>query len=1141
MAPRRKSPAGAAQAAAAATLMTPDEMALRITHIFTEAQKTKAGHRKLHNSLRKLHLDAVRPRTPEAERAFNRPFAMCLNHVLGTKRRGPTVDRVLDFVHTFIAFSREKDREMARAERAKNGRAAPPANGDEDEDLDDQDFLSNQFAAWIILYLLKGIAARDKNIRLRCARLIYNVASHLPDIDDNLFMRLKTDLYPRARDKEPMVRKEVVSALSILQGTEEDDEPDTVIQKLTELLQYDPAPVVRRAALLHVAPSNGTIAAIISRCRDEDAATRRAAYKVLADHVTHFSQLSSTLLAAILNNGLCDPDATVKRACAELVSGWVKQSALELARLLAQLNVVRTPVAETVVLECLQLRPNREPALKLTFSREYWRNLTPETALILRCWVEATNTVEDLLIEDLAYFLQLHTNNMITNDDEQLEAPLTFVVQELLTICLQADYSDLAGRKIMFELVRNMIESVMVPDDLIPPIIKLFRLISVDERDFIRIISETISDVMDNSYERRIAAGDATEDEAAMDEDAIEDDAAFRAMKCLVTVRHTLEATSQGWMADSMTPMHGLIAELIVPALQRYAAAGDIVAQCVRCLGLISLTSRMHAVQNMGQFLGYATLMSAEEDLVQVNVAALSVIGDLMVVYGAAALETNPSRVADVIARNMQSPVRALSALAVEAAVKLLLSNRLQDPKLLSLMIVQYFTPETQSFPDTYQCLQFFVQTYSTILANKQHLATVFPRVLSTLATTEFGSKATALNSIGTRMSPWLECSDGGSANLQLRVTKCMLEAALDGMHDAGDLPLKPALQICSKWLFDGLADAGTIRTIRRLLERIPERSVDTVTVKAIQKLERALVRVYPADADAAEALDEDPEPASAESTAPPTPAARGRRVASSTPAMVLRKRSRPGSSSEASTPGGGDAMLAVTAPATRTAAAAASAAARGARRGLHTAATPAARRTIATRASPIPLTPDLNGADATPSRRPTRRNARNAPTNDDSDLSDIDDRVAGAMTPGVLAGGRRKAPLRGKPVAPPALKPAATAVAAAGATGRAPRRRVVEVEIPIVVKRKRSAAPPPPPPPAPAPPSDSESESAGGSDSESNDDEDVPTPRASRPQDIAALRRMAPKQARRAALVAEEIDDLLANESSDSDGESDD
>jgi condensin complex subunit 3 len=453
-----------------------------------------------------------------------------------------------------------------------------------------------------------------------------------------------------------------------------------VENKLIEMLQYDPAPMVRRSVLAHIPLSTSTIAAIVSRCRDEDPSTRKAVYKMLSVHIKSFDQLGSSFLNSVLGNGLRDPDAGVRKSCVELVTKWVDGSVINLARLLAILNVVKSPVSEDIVMECLRhSKSNSESTksdqvnlMKLNFTDDFWRNLTPETALVLRCSLDISENAEEFSVEKLAYFLQFHTNQMITNMDESLDDAYVYVVHEILKICAKMDYSDPHGSRLMFALVRNMMASIAVPEELIPPLIDLFRLICIDERDFIRVVNEIVSDILDScmkdSGDSKVESEDASNDEL------------FRCLKCLLIVRKALEASSLGWTNEAFSSMHGVLGELIEPALQRYSDIGVVVANAIACRGLVAISSQKHATMFFDSFIAYAGVECAtDEELIEVVSTSLRVIFDLLLLFGSITLNADMSKVITVLQNSLKSPLRVLELLTVEGCIKLLLGGRIDS------------------------------------------------------------------------------------------------------------------------------------------------------------------------------------------------------------------------------------------------------------------------------------------------------------------------------------------------------------------------------------------------------------------------------------------------------------------------------
>ncbi|ORZ40225.1 hypothetical protein BCR44DRAFT_40470 [Catenaria anguillulae PL171] len=855
-------------------------VAQSIAVIFNEAQKSKAGHRKLFNSLRRLHLDAVNKRK---DQEFLRPLVSALNTVLATKLRGPAIERLVVFLPGFIAFSQEKDRDVARKARVatleQSGHDPNQLDfaADDEEFNDEEDnFPSSHLAVSLINYLLHGVDAKDKNVRYRCARLIFMISSNLTTLSDNLFESMKLLLCSRTRDKEPAVRKEIVLALSNLQASDDDG---AVAQKLADMLLTDPSPLVRRTALAHLTITSTNVAAVVSRCRDVDPATRRAVYKVLAVQVPDPASLGPQFLNTVLSSGLRDPDMSVRQACVDLVHMWVKGSAPQLATLLVQLNVVASPIAEDLVMECCRGTAASGP-LGLTMSRDSWRNLTPETSLLLRCYTQVwldnpaaipkrhsekttaqsdngadtTSTVveqvayttvdEILVVERLAYFMQLHCNHMITNTDESLEAAYMFVVRELVKIATLADYSDPHGRTLMFNLVRNMLGARAVPEDLVGPLIELLRLLCIDERDFIRVVNEVIGDTLDSVQ----GFDDDEEQGLELDEEETlfrEEQYLFSNLKALVILRRTLEATSLAWTSDTMVPMHGLVNELVAPAPIRFPRFGVVIANALACLGMISLTSKDHAKAAAPQLVRYTDVLNdqdrdEDDEILDVAHVAFASLLDLVLLYGVEELGLESEDVVSSLFAAIDDPVRSLGAAVIPGCVKLALAGRLVDPEFIGVLAAQALSGRWSINPEIHQCLDYFMQHFPTTHANKQIIADVFPQVLAEVVN-HHNVKPVGLLPVGAKLAACLEDPEFG-AELQLHVMAQLLDVA-----NPHQVPIKPAIQICSKFTVQGgTVDSEKVKELQVMIANIPSSSLDVPANNALNRVLKTLIDVTP-------------------------------------------------------------------------------------------------------------------------------------------------------------------------------------------------------------------------------------------------------------------------------------------------------
>lgn len=73
-----------------------------------------------------------------------------------------------------------------------------------------------------------------------------------------------------------------------------------------------------------------------------------------------------------------------------------------------------------------------------------------------------------------------------TNTDTATSMNYEFIITQLLDISLCLDYADEVGRRKMFEFLRHILRSYELIDDHLERILKVFKTISIDERDFTR-------------------------------------------------------------------------------------------------------------------------------------------------------------------------------------------------------------------------------------------------------------------------------------------------------------------------------------------------------------------------------------------------------------------------------------------------------------------------------------------------------------------------------------------------------------------------------------------------------------------------------------------------------------------------------
>lgn len=267
----------------------------------------------------------------------------------------------------------------------------------------------------------------------------------------------------------------------------------------------------------------------------------------------------------LLRWGLNDRDEGVRASAGKMFNyRWIEDANGDLLEVLERMHVVGS--ANTDMTNNNTAGGVKELAMKgfwderkdvvdgLELDDAYWDNLTPESAFLVRSfndWCRSAkhqgkyeNLVEEKLPEvtKLAYHLQIQLNKLITlltdgpdasrvieedeasNDSTEQE----FIVVQLLMIALSMDYGDEIGRRKMFQLLRDSLAIVELPEAVTKIVVQCLAKLSLGEADFCMLILEVIAEIHDRIEEQQDEE-DKDDDEDEEDDD--DDDAAAQLMQ----------------------------------------------------------------------------------------------------------------------------------------------------------------------------------------------------------------------------------------------------------------------------------------------------------------------------------------------------------------------------------------------------------------------------------------------------------------------------------------------------------------------------------------------------------------------------------------------------------------------------------
>ncbi|KAJ7785293.1 nuclear condensing complex subunit [Mycena maculata] len=822
---------------------TPEALQGSVAAIFDQAQASLANHRKNCVALYKIHVRASAENGSskrKAQSAFISVFLDMVSRVVGVKKGPPTVDRIIKFVAQYVRFANEK-----ALEDKANRQPKVPINSISSGSADDEDTLASVFVSAMLEWLIQGFVAKNKVARYQTVHLVAEMILYLGEIDEDSYLALRESLIERSTcDKESPIRAQAVSALARLVGSEDPSElqdgEKSILEVLLDILSCDPAPEVRRAALLHVPLTGATLTAILARMRDVDALTRKLVYASALAPLDP-RRLSIAQREALVRAGLGDRAPAVRLAASKLLTAWfdlVSPSSSadwdEMGALLAFLSLfdVVGPGEEPAA-DALKAVVFARPALfdALVFADAYWTELTPESAVLARVFVEGGR--EEQLeaaalppVTAFAFHIQGAYNALLGALDaaeaaqaDAVEAELTggegegadeaeeelakteAVLGELLRIAARLDYGDEIGRRRVYAVTRDMLAHPQLPPSLIARCLDVLVEIMPSERELVRVVVEVVTDLREPPEDDADADADA---DAAADttqstqstqrslkraraREEMTPAEGARAdlvdMRCLALVVEMLERV-HGDFEDNST-LEGVLADLIVPAVRRKEPA--IREQGLVALGLCCLIAKSIAVKSLQLFL--SQIQHAPEGL---KVKVLQVVFDLLITYDgqlwgrAEDVRTSGHAILTFLADTLDAEeAPTVQAVLCVGLAKLLLAGLAADPKILKSLLLAYVAPHTADNTELRQCLAYFFSVYCYAAPENQGriqsvFMEAFDEVVKMHDALEEGETMVSPQQFGLLVVDWTDARKGAEGPTPLQPRNVHADLAVD-------------------------------------------------------------------------------------------------------------------------------------------------------------------------------------------------------------------------------------------------------------------------------------------------------------------------------------------------------------------------
>ena len=487
---------------------------MSIGEVFADAQRSNVGHKTLAKRLRRLENNT---------NGFEAQIKQCIFRLLDVSKSEIAGNRVIRFLTIYL------------------------------QDAD----ASSPTTSSVLLSLLPFLCARDRTVRYRATQLVSQILAVLSAVDDDLYKVIRHELIKRLHDKVPAIRLEAAAALGRIVENELDEEPDeqgsdedvapSLLEKLLDVLQNDGNAEVRRKLLLNLPITPTTLPYLLERARDKDAPTRRALYSRLLPKLGDFRHLSLSMREKLLRWGFRDRDEAVRKAAARLFSErWIEDCAASqsieenpdktvvheasvaaLLELLERIDIINTGAETGIGTDAMKefwlSRPDYVDIV--SFEDDFWDNLSTESSFMARtfltfCQFTSENRVkyQDIIPEvtRIGFYIQKYLNILLDsiriaqdlNPPEHTEVPSEeslaeqeFIVEQLLHIAHQLDYTDEIGRRKMFTLLRNAIAVAELPEEITRLAIEALRLVCnpdlAGEKEFTSVVLEAIAEVHD--------------------------------------------------------------------------------------------------------------------------------------------------------------------------------------------------------------------------------------------------------------------------------------------------------------------------------------------------------------------------------------------------------------------------------------------------------------------------------------------------------------------------------------------------------------------------------------------------------------------------------------------------------------------
>ena len=561
-----------------------------------------------------------------------------------------------------------------------------------------------------LLALTVVLLERVRGSACRCIGWIVKYLLECPDIRktdlDELLDKASQALLPRFTDKTQAVRQSAIEASRFFFGNAagtsegEMDDPD-IRQCLQWSLQHDPSVTNRVAALEALPVTLQTMDVILTRVRDVKSKVRIAAVQTLRQCVPDLHKWEAEQCAELIESGWTDRCAATKAEIEQTVFAWLKSCGFDVLAMLRHLNVIGFEESCKKVMTILLnsqddlladtwsevdvaafKRGIQQTSGKLVLVNQ---SLQPEQIFMLqsRC-VQAEKLeprkkemiLSEILpdVPEICAMFELHASALTQAIAEEKDAK---VIDRFESICLgllsmvkSADIEE-GSRLHLKTMLKGMLESIIMPEDLVEGSIETLHRIHRVEEDF---------------WEAALSILQALKAQQERDEeDGLADNRTLRILSILCTVfeKSSSGLASSGIMED--------FTEYVTPTVSHENAL--IREAAVSCLGKMGLFTKQEIVRSEFKPMLLERVLDEDEKL-SIRAQAMLGLSDWSVLFSDfLSASNNEESVQGVLSDIMNHTELSLACVAAEVTCKLLYSGKFFDELSLARLLVLFFDP----------------------------------------------------------------------------------------------------------------------------------------------------------------------------------------------------------------------------------------------------------------------------------------------------------------------------------------------------------------------------------------------------------------------------------------------------------------